>query len=251
MKRSPRALRFTHIKPPHPTRLLALNPLPNPLRQLLPPLLRLVPAAEELALPFPALGLLLPPIFALGVFDSGFLPVGGVHVALGDGRDDFLPGFVSFPGILLLEGGHDERGDGSGAGVVGVDYAAVFAAPLADGEGFGPLAFDGVEDVFLFVGGVQRCGEGVLLARDPAFAGVVDFGSVAGGGGDVSAAVELDEGFAVDETFDVDVGEGDEVGFGMGGGVVWRGEGEEGVADLFDMDCAAEGGLLAVVAFEL
>ena len=40
-------------------------------------------------------------------------------------------------------------------------------------------------------------------------------------------------------------GEGDEVGFVVG----W--DGEEGVADLFDVDCAGERGFLGVVALEL
>ena len=40
-------------------------------------------------------------------------------------------------------------------------------------------------------------------------------------------------------------GNGDEVGFGE------FGDCEECVADLFDVDCAGEGGFLGVVAFEL
>lgn len=40
-------------------------------------------------------------------------------------------------------------------------------------------------------------------------------------------------------------GEGDEVGFVVGG------DGEEGVADLFDVDCPGKGGFLGVVALEL
>ena len=114
-----------------------------------------------------------------------------------------------------------------------------------DGEIIGPLAFDGVKNVFFFPGGVERCGEGVLLARDPAFAGVVYFRDKAGGGGNVGAVVELDEGFAIYETFDVEGGEGDEVGFVIGS------YGEEGVADLFDVDCAREGGFLSIVTLEL
>lgn len=100
-----------------------------------------------------------------------------------------------------------------GARVVLIDYRAVLAAALADSESFGPLPFYGVEDVLLFACGVQRSGERVLLAGNPAFAGVVNLCDVAGRGGDVGAVVEFDEGFAVDETFNVDVGEGDEVGF--------------------------------------
>lgn len=44
----------------------------------------------------------------------------------------------------------------------------------------------------------------------------------------------------------MDVGEGDEVGF-----VVMGGKGEEGVADLFDVNGTAEGGFLTIVPFEL
>lgn len=49
----------------------------------------------------------------------------------------------------------------------------------------------------------------------------------------------------------MDVGEGDEVGFGRSGGVVRGREGQKGMANLFDVDCATEGSFLAVVAFEL
>lgn len=107
------------------------------------------------------------------------------------------------------------------------------------------MAFDGVEDVPFLAGGVEGGGEGVLLAGHPAFARVVYFGDVAGRGGDVGAIVELDEGLAVDEAFDVEGGEGDEVGF------VVRGEGVDGVADLFDVNRAGDRGFLGVVALEL
>ena len=90
--------------------------------------------------------------------------------------------------------------------------------------------------------GVQDSCKAVLLARHPAFTAVVYFGDVARGRGDVGAVIELDEGFAVDETFDVEGWEGDEVGFVVGG------YGEEGVADLFDVDCSGEGGFLGVIA---
>ena len=49
----------------------------------------------------------------------------------------------------------------------------------------------------------------------------------------------------------MDVGEGDEVGFGRSGGVVGGREGQQGVANLSDVDCATEGSFLAVVALEL
>lgn len=198
------------MKPPHAPRLLALDSLPwTPLGQVLPPALTLVAPAEELPLPFPFLRLFFPPQLPLRVFDFGFLGVGGVHVALGDGRDDFGPRFVGFPGVLLRELGDGERGDGVGAGVELIDDGAVFAATLAHGECFGPLSLDCVENFLLFACGVQRCGEAILLARNPPLAGVVYFCDVARGGGYIGAAIEFDEGLAIDEAFDVDVGEGD------------------------------------------
>ncbi len=106
------------------------------------------------------------------------------------------------------------------------------AAAGFDGEGVGPLAFYCVEDVFLFACGVQDGGETVLFAGYPAFAAVVYLCYIAGGGGDVGTAIKFDERFAVDEAFDVEGGERDEVGFVVGG------DGEKGVPDLLDVDCA-------------
>lgn len=61
---------------------------------------------------------------------------------------------------------------------------------------------------------------------------------------------QFDIGRAGDQGFDVEGGQGDEVGLGLIRGV-GRGESEEGVADLFDVDGAGEGRLLGVVALEL
>ena len=58
-----------------------------------------------------------------------------------------------------------------------------------DSEGVGPLAVDGVEDIFFLALGVEDGGEGILFAGHPAFARVVYFGDEAGGGGDVGAGV--------------------------------------------------------------
>ncbi|KAL9609048.1 MAG: hypothetical protein Q9167_006146, partial [Letrouitia subvulpina] len=121
----------------------------------------------------------------------------------------------------------------------------------------GPLAFDGVEDLALATARVEDGGEGVFLAGEPAFAGIVYPGDIASRGGDVGGGGQLDKGFTVDEAFDVDVGEGNEVGFGFGewggggGGFGGRREGEKRVANLTNVDCAAKGGLLAVIALEL
>lgn len=66
----------------------------------------------------------------------------------------------------------------------------------------------------------------------------------------MGVSLEFDVGGAGYEGFDVEGREGDEVGFGDGGGI-WGGKGEEGVADLFNVDGAGEGGFLGVVALEL
>lgn len=57
--------------------------------------------------------------------------------------------------------------------------------------------------------------------------------------------VQFDEWFAVNETFNVESWEGDEVGF------VVRLESVDGVTNLFDLDCAGEGCFLRIVALKL
>jgi hypothetical protein len=66
----------------------------------------------------------------------------------------------------------------------------------------------------------------------------------------VGVFFEFDVGGAGDQGFDVEGREGDEVGFGLIGGI-GRGESEKGVANLFDVYGAGEGGFLGVVALEL
>lgn len=61
--------------------------------------------------------------------------------------------------------------------------------------------------------------------------------------------VQLDKRRAVDQGFNVEAWESYEVRLGCGG--AWGGEREEGVADLFDMNCSAEGRFLGVVALQL
>ena len=114
-------------------------------------------------------------------------------------------------------------------GGVGFDLALL---AVADGEAVGPLAGYLVQDLFLLAFRVQGGREAVLLAAQPAFAAVVDLGRVAGRGLDVGGFVELDEGTAVDESFDVQGWERDEVVF-----VVFV-EVEDGVPDLLDVDGA-------------
>ena len=134
-----------------------------------------------------------------------------------------------------MDWGDSERSDLCILGIVRfywLCFLQVTATTGFDGKTVGPLAVNGIEDVLFFPGRVERCGEGVLLTRDPAFARVVYFRDKARGGGDVGAIVELNEGLAVDEAFDVKGGQGDEIGLVIGG------YGKESVTDLFDMDCA-------------
>lgn len=79
------------------------------------------------------------------------------------------------------------------AATVGFEDGAVFEGALFDGECVVPLTFDAVEGI-LFVAFLEECGsEAVFLARHPSFAGVVDFGDVAAGGGYRGVSVEFYE----------------------------------------------------------
>ena len=85
----------------------------------------------------------------------------------------------------------------------------LLAASFIDDEPLVPLTFDGVQGVFLLALG-EKCGrEAILLPRNPALAGIVNFGNVAAGGGDVSCFTEFDEWAAVNKTFDMNIGESD------------------------------------------
>jgi hypothetical protein len=212
MKWLGRAAGPLRIKPPHPTRLLALDAGPgrrptDHLDQLGKDGIGILPdGAEELPLPVARLVLFLLAQLALRVLDLGFVVRDGVHVALGDRGRDVAPRAAGFEGVLLVDGGDVEGGGGRGA--VGFDLLALFgfaALVHAEGEGVVPLPLDGVEGAlvvalaFLPHGG----GEGVFLAREPALARVVDLGDVAGGGGDVGVFIELDVGRAGYQGLDV------------------------------------------------
>jgi len=62
---------------------------------------------------------------------------------------------------------------------------------------------------------MHDCGEAVLLARNPAFARVINLGYEATGGRNVRAVVKLDEGFAIDESFNVQGRNGYKIAFGL------------------------------------
>jgi hypothetical protein len=93
------------------------------------------------------------------------------------------------------------------------------------------LPFGGEKGFFLLAGAVQACGEGVFLARYPAFARIVDLGYKARGRDYVTGFIQFDKGVPVEETFDMEGGKSDEIGF------FERGEFEQGMANLFDVDC--------------
>lgn len=60
--------------------------------------------------------------------------------------------------------------------------------------------------------------------------------------------VELDEGFPVDKTFNVQSRDRQKVAFGL---IVGKSQREQGVADLFYLDRAREGSFLSIVSFQL
>ena len=62
--------------------------------------------------------------------------------------------------------------------------------------------------------------------------------------------LEFDIGGTGDQRFDMEGREGDEVSLGLVRGVRW-GKSKKGVADLFNVDGAGEGGLLGVIALKL
>lgn len=60
--------------------------------------------------------------------------------------------------------------------------------------------------------------------------------------------IELDEGFSVHKTFNVQGRDGHKVAFGL---IVGKSQSEQGVADLFDLDRAREGSFLSIISFQL
>jgi hypothetical protein len=233
-------LGLVDIKPPDSARSIRLNLLSNRLRQLVEQRIT-IQFGEVPAFPRPALGLLFLPHFALSVLDFALLVIRGVHISFGDGVNDLLPCAVGFELILLLDRGNLQRRGFVEAGGVAIHHLAVFLATSPNREAFIPLPVDGVEGVFLMALFVQDGVKAVFLPGYPAFARVVYLRYVARGGDDMSLAVELDEWVAVNQAFNVQGWDGDEVVF------VVSIQMKEGVAYLFDLDCARKGGFLSVV----
>jgi len=107
-----------------------------------------------------------------------------------------------------------------------------------------PLTFGVVDDVLFAAVGVHGCGEGVLLAADPALAAVVDLAGVSSRRNDVGALLKLNVGRTGDETLDVECGEGNQVV------LVVLVDMENSVTNLLDVDGSTERGLLSIVTLE-
>jgi hypothetical protein len=87
---------------------------------------------------------------------------------------------------LFLDGSNGQRRRLDGLVVKGLDHGLL---TILDLPGVCPLSVGLVDNVLLFALGVEGSGEGVLLARNPALAAVVDLRGVACRGLDVGAAV--------------------------------------------------------------
>jgi hypothetical protein len=125
----------------------------------------------------------------------------------------------------LLLNGRNSQGCGLGdLGVKCVDDGLGLA--VLDLPSIGPLSIYLINDVLLLAFRIEDGRERVLLAGDPAFAAVIDARSVARGGLDVGAAVQLNVGRPCNEPFYVQGGECNEVVF------VVRIEVEDRMADL-------------------
>lgn len=103
---------------------------------------------------------------------------------------------------------------------------------IANGEGVGPLAIDGVERIFLPSCWVQTGCEGVFFPRQPALSRVVDFCRVSCRGDDVVCFVEFDVWVAVDKTFDMERWKGNEVG------LIKRSNFQKSMSNLFNLNGA-------------
>jgi hypothetical protein len=188
----------------------------------------LVRARKELALPLFARILLLLAHLTLACLNDGLLSGRSIHVALVDGIGDLLPGAPCLEIVLLLNGRNGQRCSLGNVGVERVDDRSVLGLTVLDLPSLGPLSLCLVDNILLLALGVEDGREGVLLARYPALAAVVNPRSVSRSRLDVSAAVQLNVRRACDEAFDVQGGQRDEVI------LVERVEVEDGMADLLN-----------------
>lgn len=186
---------------------------------------------EVTPLPLAILFLLLLAHGTLLVLDDGLFIASGIHVTLCDGIGNLFPGTARFESILFFDGSDHQRSLWHGLCVVRVDELLMGVLDL---KLVTPRTLGVVDDVLFLAVGIHGGGKGVLLAAQPALAGVIDARGEARAGDNVGRLVELDIWAAGDEALDVQGGEGDEVVLVVGV------EMKDGVADLLDVDGAAE-----------
>lgn len=144
----------------------------------------LLNTVEEAALPLVASLLLKAALFALSSLNARLVSGHGIHVSLLDAGGYVAPGTSALVQILLLEGSQGERSDGVLLGVPRVDD--LLGAGILDRELVRPLALYGVKGLLLTLALLEQArGEGVLLAAQPALAGIVDLGDIAGAADDL------------------------------------------------------------------
>lgn len=246
-------VRLDTVEPPYTTRLVRVPVVryTHVLAQVGQDGIRIGPHAKVSPLPHAALCLLLGAQLTLCRLDLALLAAHRVHVTLDDGGGDLLPGAAALEGVLVLEGCDEQDAGLDDGGVVRLDEVGgggVLGGTGVDLKLFGPLTADVVHDILLLARRVEDRREAVLLAREPALAAVVNLGGITRGGGNVAGRVELDKGRPEEQVLDVQGGQGDEVRLLLTRG---RRDGQDGMANLLDVDRLAEGRLLCIVAFEV
>lgn len=98
-----------------------------------------------------------------------------IHIPLCDGMRNLLPRPPTLHVVLLLNSSHIQLCQRMLARVVCVHL--LFALGILYGKAGSPLTIHRVNGFLLPALRVERRGEAVLLAREPAFAAVVDLGS--------------------------------------------------------------------------
>lgn len=144
----------------------------------------LLNTVEEAALPLVACLLLNAALFALSSLNARLVSRNGIHVPLLDAGGYVAPGTSALVQILLLEGSQGEWSDGVLLGVPRVDD--LLGAGVLDRELVRPLALYSVKGLLLTLALLEQArGEGVLLAAQPALAGIINLGDIAGAADDL------------------------------------------------------------------
>ena len=91
---------------------------------------------------------------------------------------DFLPRAARLHFILLFDWRHGKWGSFRDIWVKAIND--LFSFGITDCKAAGPLAADCVNRLLFSAFRIQRCGEAVLLPREPALAGIIDSSGVTG-----------------------------------------------------------------------